>query len=167
MSSPFSSYHVYYFIIMSHQNSITKPRARFLLSLIEDLTKDFPSPFILSLIDVYRDTTTRDKLIFPSFITRIIRHSSNSYHESPHFTVMCAISAVTVRWSEAQLRLKQPWIKTATPPAPSAPSFSSSSLSGGVTLEVVMAQLERMDAHLNTLTSELYKVNTCVGRIAR
>ena len=45
--------------------------------------------------------------------------------------------------------------------------FSSSSLSGGVTLEVVMAQLERMDAHLNTLTSELYKVNTCVSRIAR
>ena len=167
MSSPFSSYHVYYFIIMSHENSITKPRARFLLSLIEDLTKGFPSPFILSLIDVYRDTTTRDKLIFPSFITRIIRHSSNSYHESPHFTVMCAISAVTVRRSEAQLRLKQPWIKTATPPAPSAPSFSSSSLSGGVTLEVVMAQLERMDAHLNTLTSELYKVNTCVSRIAR
>ena len=45
--------------------------------------------------------------------------------------------------------------------------FSSSSLSGGVTLEVVMAQLERMDAHLNTLTSELYKVNTCVSRIAQ
>ena len=141
---------------MSHHNSITKPRTRFLLSLIEDLTIDFPSPFILSLIDVYRDTTTRDKLIFPSSITRIIRHSSNSYHESPHFIVMCAISAVTVRRSEAQLRLKQPWIKTATPPAPSAPSFSSSSLSGGVTLEVVMAQLERMDAHLDTLTSELY-----------
>ena len=87
---------------------------------------------------------------------------------------MCAISAVTVRWSEAQLRLKQPWIKTVTPPAPSAPSsssssssFSSSSLSGGVTLEVVMAQLEPMNAHLNTLTSELYKVNTCVSRIAR
>ena len=159
---------------MSHQNSITKPRARFLLSLIEDLTKDFPSPFILSLIDVYRDKTTRDKLIFPSFIMRIIRHSSNSYHESPHSTVMCAISAVTVRRSEAQLRLKQPWIKTVTPPAPFAPSsssssssFSSSSLSGGVTLKVVMAQLERMDAHLNTLTSELYKVNTCVSRIAR
>ena len=144
---------------MSHQNSITKPRARFLLSLIEDLTKGFPSPFILSLIDVYRDTTTRDKLIFPSSIMRIIHHSSNSYHESSHFTVMCAINAVTVRQSEAQLRLKQPWTKMATPLAPSAPSSSSSSsssLSGGVTLEVVMAQLERMDAHLDTLTSELY-----------
>ena len=154
---------------MSHHNSITKPRTRFLLSLIEDLTIDFPSPFILSLIDVYRDTMTRDKLIFPSSITRIIRHSSNSYHESPHFIVMCAISAVTVRRSEAQLRLKQPWTKTTTPPAPSAPSSSSSSfsLSGGVTLEAIMAQLERMDAHLDTLTSELYQVNTRVSRIAR
>ena len=36
---------------LSHYNSITKPYARFLLSLIEDLTIDFPSHFILSLID--------------------------------------------------------------------------------------------------------------------
>ena len=146
---------------LSHYNSITEFRARFLLSLIEDLTIYFPSHFILSLIDVYRDTTTNDKLIFPSSITRIIHHSSNSYHESSHFIVMCAISVVTVRQSEAQLRLKQPWTKMATPLAPPAPSSSSSSsssssLSGGVTLEVVMAQLERMDAHLDTLTSELY-----------
>ena len=82
---------------MSHHNSITKPCAHFLLSLIEDLTIDFPSPFILFLIDVYRDMATRDKLIFPSAITRIIRHSSISYPESPHFTVMCAISVVIVR----------------------------------------------------------------------
>ena len=49
-----------------HYNSITKSRARFLLFLLEQLTIDFPSHFILSFIDVYRDTTTRDKLIFPS-----------------------------------------------------------------------------------------------------
>ena len=54
---------------LSHYNSITKPRARFLLSLLEHLTIDFPSHFILSLIDVYRDMATRDKLIFPSAIT--------------------------------------------------------------------------------------------------
>ena len=30
-----------------------------------------------------------------------------------------------------------------------------------------MAQLQRMDAHLNTLSDELCQVNTCVGRIAR
>ena len=30
-----------------------------------------------------------------------------------------------------------------------------------------MAQLQRMDAHLDTLSMELYQVNVCVGRIAR
>ena len=43
---------------LSHYNSITKPRARFLLSLLEHLTMDFASHFIISIIDVYRDTTT-------------------------------------------------------------------------------------------------------------
>ena len=30
-----------------------------------------------------------------------------------------------------------------------------------------MAQLQRMDARLNTLSDELCQVNTCVGRITR
>ena len=51
---------------LSHYNTITEPHARFLLSPIENLSIDFPSHFIFSLIDFYRDTTTRDKLIFPS-----------------------------------------------------------------------------------------------------
>ena len=38
---------------LSHYNSITEPRARFLLSLLEHLTIDFPSHFILSIIDVH------------------------------------------------------------------------------------------------------------------
>ena len=56
-----------------------------------------------------------------------------------------------------------------TPSAYSAPSTSapsSSSSVGGVTLEVVMAQLKHMDTRLDTLTTELYKVNTRVSRIA-
>ena len=69
---------------LSHYNSITEPHARFLLSLIEDLTIDFPSHFILSHMDVYRDTTICDKLIFPSAITRIIHHFSTFYPESSH-----------------------------------------------------------------------------------
>ena len=60
----------------SHYNSITKPHARFLLSLLEHLTIDFPSHFILSIIDVYLDSASRDKLTFPSAITRILRHFS-------------------------------------------------------------------------------------------
>ena len=45
---------------------------------------------------------------------------------------------------------------TAAPPASTAPStFTSSSSVGGVTLKAIMAQLVRMDAHLNTLSDEL------------
>ena len=147
---------------LSHYNSITEPYARFLLSLFKRLTIDFSSHFILSLRDVYRDTATRDKLIFPSAITRILRHFSVSYLESPHFSVMCAIDAASIRRSEAQLRLKRPQTETVTPPASSAPS-----LAGGVTLEVVMVQLQGMDARLDTLSDDLCQVNTHVSRIAR
>ena len=59
---------------LSHYNSITKSRAQFLLSLLEDISIDFPSHIILSLIDVYRDTKTYDKLIFPLAIMCIPHH---------------------------------------------------------------------------------------------
>ena len=139
-----------------HYNSITEPRARFLLSLFEGLTIDFPSHFILSLIDIYKDTATRDKLIFPSTITRIIRHAFVSYLESAHFTIMGVISYTSVRQSEAQLRPKWPWTKTATPLASFTPFTSApSSSAGGVTLKPIMAQLEHMDACLGTFSDEL------------
>ena len=38
---------------------------------------------------------------------------------------------------------------------------------GHVTLDAIMAQLQHMDAHLDTLSDGLCQVNTCVGRIAR
>ena len=77
--------------------------------------------------------------------------------KSSHFSVMCAIDAATFRRSEAQLRPKQPWTETATPPASTAPStFSPSSSAGGVILEAIMAQLVRMDAHLDTLSDKLW-----------
>ena len=93
---------------LSHYNSITEPHAQFLLSLLEDISIYFSSHFILSLIDVYRDAATRDKLIVPSTFTRLLRHFSVSFLESPHFSVMSAIDAATVRRSEAQLRSKRP-----------------------------------------------------------
>ena len=93
---------------LSHYNSFTEPHARFLLSLIEDLTIDFPFHFILCLINVYKDTETCDKLIFPSAITSIIHHSSIPYPKSSHFTVMGAISLASVRRSKAQLQPKRP-----------------------------------------------------------
>ena len=86
---------------LSHYNSITKSCARFLLSLLEYISIDFPSHFILSLINVYRDTTTRDKLIFPSAITRLLRHFSISYLETTHFSVICAINVAIIQRREA------------------------------------------------------------------
>ena len=87
----------------SHYNSIIEPRARFLLSLLEHLTVDFLSHFILSIIDVHLDSTSRDKLIFPSAIPRILRHFFVPFPYSDHFTIMCAIDYATVKRSEAQL----------------------------------------------------------------
>ena len=85
----------------SHYNSITEPCARFLLSLLEHLTIDFPSHFILSIIDVHLDSASCDKLIFPSAITRILRHFSVPFPSSNHFTIMCAIDYAMVKHSEA------------------------------------------------------------------
>ena len=86
---------------LSHYNSITEPRARFLLSFLKDLSIDFPSHFIISIIDVYSDTATPNKLIFLLAITQIFHHFSIPIPNSPYFPVMGAISAVSVRRSEA------------------------------------------------------------------
>ena len=151
---------------LSHYNSITELYARFFLSLLEHLTIDFPSHFILSIIDVYRDTATRDKLIFPSAITRILRHFSISFPVSDHFSIMCAIDATTVKWSEAQFHSRRSG--TAASPTPSAPSTSAPSiLARGVTLNAILTQFQRMDACLDTLSTELYQVNTYVSCIAK
>ena len=91
---------IFVFHPFSHYNFITEFHARFLLSFLEGLIIDFSSHFILSLIDVYRDTATRDKLIFLSTVTWILPHFSISYLESTHFSVMCAIDAATVRQSK-------------------------------------------------------------------
>ena len=86
---------------LSHYNSIIEPRARFLLSLLEHLTIDFPSHFILSIIDVHLESAFRNKLIFPSAITGILRHFSVPFPSSDHFSIMCAIDYATVKRSEA------------------------------------------------------------------
>ena len=128
---------------LSHYNSITEPRARFLLSLLEHLVIDFSSHFILSIIDVRLDSASRDKLIFPSAITRILRHFSIPFPSSDHFTVMCAIDYAAVKHSEAQFRSRQS--DSAAPPSHSTPSLSApstsapSSSSGDVTLGDIKA----------------------------
>ena len=151
---------------LSHYNSITEPRARFLLSLLEHLTIDFPSHFILSIIDVHLDSAFRDKLIFPSAITRILLHFFVPFPSSDHFTIMCAIGYATVKRSKAQFQSRQ--LDSVAFPSRSAPSsFAFSSSSSNVTFGDIMAQLQCIDAHLDTFSTELYQVNIRVSRIAR
>ena len=83
---------------------------------------------------------------------------------------MCAIDYATVKRSEAQFRSRQtdsvvPSSRSA--PSRSTPSASAPSSSNDVFLRDIMAQLQRMDAHLDTLSTELYQVNVRVGCIAR
>ena len=89
---------------LSHYNSIIEPYAQFLLFLLEHLTIDFLSHFILSIIDVHRDSASHDKLIFPFVITRILHHFSIPLSSFDHFTVICAIDYATVKCSEDQFR---------------------------------------------------------------
>ena len=154
---------------LSHYNSITEPRAQFLLSLLEHLTIDFASHFILSIINVHLDSASRDKLIFPSAITRTLCHFSVPFPSFDHFSIMCAINYDTVKRSKAQFRSRQ--TDSAAPsfhsaPSRSTPSASAPYSSGDASLGDILAQLQRMDACLDTLFMELYQVNVRVGRIA-
>ena len=127
---------------LSHYNSITEPSARFLLSLLKVLNIDFPTHFITSILDVYQDTTTRDKLIFLSAIMRIFCQFSTPIPNSPYFTTMGVIDAGSAQWSKAQLRLKWLRMETMDPSASAIPSTSApSSLSGAMSLETILVQL--------------------------
>ena len=119
---------------LSYYNSIIEPCARFLLSLLKHLTIDFPSHFILSIIDIHLDAVTRDKFIFPSAITRILRHFSVPFPSFNHFPVMCAIHYATVKRYKAQLQARQSnsvALPSRSAPSQSAPSSSSSDVTLG------------------------------------
>ena len=60
-----------------------------------------PHHFITFIIDVYQDTATHDKLIFPLAITRILTHFSILVPLSPLFIIIGTINASSVRQSEA------------------------------------------------------------------
>ena len=112
---------------LSHYDSITEPCTQFLLSLLEHLNINFPSHFILSIIDVLLDSASCGKLIFPSAITRILRHFSVHFPSFDHFTIMCAIDYATVKRSKTQFRSRQ--TDSAAPSSRSAPSRSTPSAS--------------------------------------
>ena len=131
---------------LSYYNSITEPRAWFLLSLLEHLTINFPSYFIISIIDVYRDLASFDKLIFPSAITRILHHFSFPFLASDHFSYMCVIVTTTVKRREAQFRSRlsgSAALPSRSAPSRSAPSTSTpSSSTSDMSLGDIMAQLQ-------------------------
>ena len=59
-------------------------------------------------------------------------------------------------------------MKSTDPTTPTVPFTSAPSSSGdGVTLEAIMAQFQRIDACLDTLSDELCQVNIHVSHIAR
>ena len=72
---------------------------------------------IESIIEVYRDTATRDKLIFPSVITCILTHMHVTIPPSPLFYVMGVISKESIQRSAVHLATKRPCVETmdATP----------------------------------------------------
>ena len=129
----------------SQYNTIIEPRDCFLLSLMENLSIDFSSHMIVSIIDCYQDTATHDKLIFPLAITRILTHMHIIIPPSPLFHVMVAISKESIWRSAAQLAAKWPRVETmdaAPTPRPSSTFAPSSSSRADVSLVDIVDQLQ-------------------------
>ena len=144
---------------------------------------------IVSMIDIYGDTVTRNKLKFPSTITCILTHLHITTPSSPLFQTMGAISKESIRRSDVQLAAKRPYVKPtpaqqneatfhATEGAAkdatyaSQPSSSSTPSSYGVkaSLAAIMDQLQHMHdncgSHLDHISDEMCQMNTRIGRIA-
>ena len=85
----------------SQFNTIIEPRAHFLFSFLEGLSIDFPSHLIVSMIDIYQDIATRDKLIFPSTITCILTHMHILIPSAHLFFIISAIGRESIRRSNA------------------------------------------------------------------
>ena len=73
---------------------------------MEDISIDFPSYMIVSMIDCYQDIAMRNKLIFPSTITHILTHMHVTIPPSPLFYVLGAISKESMQRSVAKLVAK-------------------------------------------------------------
>ena len=56
---------------------------------------------IVSIIDIYQDTATRDKLIFPSTITCILTHIHVTIPSTPFSPIIGAITQGSLQTSDA------------------------------------------------------------------
>ena len=126
------------------------------------------------MIDIFRDTATRDKLIFPLAITCILSHVHVTFPLSTPFYAMGAINKESIRRSDAYVAAKWPRVKfTSTDVAPtSRPSFSfafpsSYSSRAEVFLIAIMDQFQLMCAdfgsHFDHLFDEMCQMNTSIG----
>ena len=88
-----------------HYNTITETNAWFLFSLLEGLSIDSPSQMILSILDTYLDTASREKLILPSFITQLLTYFHVSFLSSSRFYVMGALGKVTLSRTRSSSQL--------------------------------------------------------------
>ena len=101
---------------------------------------------------------------------RILCNFSVPFPLFDHFSIICAIDYATVIRSEVQF-----WSQQTDSAAPSSrfalsrstPSTSAPSSSSDASLGDILAQLQCMDARLDTLSMELYQVNVRVSYIAR
>ena len=103
---------------------------------------------IVSIIDIYQDTATHDKLIFPSATPRILIYLHVTIPRSPLFYTMGAINKESIWRSDAQLAAKQPCVKDDATPTPrlSLSSTPSSSHRVEAFLAAIMDQFQIMCA---------------------
>ena len=59
---------------ISHLHTIPIERCAFLYALVTNAPMSFPTPFIRSLVEVYRSSSIAHGLFFPVFIHRILLH---------------------------------------------------------------------------------------------
>ena len=146
---------------------------------MESLSILFLSHMVESIIDCYRNTTTRDKLIFPTAITCILTHLHVTIPPSHHFYVMGAISKKFIWRSAMQLAAKVPWVEPSdtvlenptTPSSrPSSSSAPSSSSRATISLADITKQFHHMRAnfgsHLDHLIDKMCQMNTRISSIA-
>ena len=162
----------------SHYNIVTEPCAYFLFSLLEGLLIDFPSHMIVSMIDIYRDTTTRDKLIFSSIITLILTHMHVPIPFAPLFSMRRTATQLASKakqsheestftyQEEADIRVAEDAAYASRPFSSSASSFSSRV---EASLVAITDQLQLMRADFGSrfdhLTDEICQMNTRIGHI--
>ena len=95
--------------------------------LVTDASISFPSLFISSLVEVYRNNSRAHDLFFPVFIHRILLHLGlDEFPASKLVHIIASIGATFFRQRAAQMRAssKRPRVKSSSGVAPHPPPSS-------------------------------------------